>query len=57
MTADLHHKTWPCMDCGEPIRVNPDAELGTPRYIHLDPVILTSHFAVRGPSKPRTENS
>lgn len=42
-------KTWPCMSCGEPIRVRPDATLGTARYEHVDPVILSSHFPARPP--------
>lgn len=39
---------WVCVICRELIRVNTSAPLGGDRYEHVDPVILSSHFAVRG---------
>lgn len=39
---------WPCLTCGQPIRVNPHAGLGEPRYVHVTPA---GHLALRGPDR------
>lgn len=44
-------KTWPCMNCGKPIRVREDASLGSWRYEHVNQS-PSSHIAVRGPKSP-----
>lgn len=45
-------KTWPCLTCGEPIRVNPFAGLGEPRYMHVTP---GGHLALRAPNPTKEE--
>ena len=44
---------WRCLTCGRPIRVNPYAGLGEPRYVHVVPA---GHLALRGPD-PKQEGS
>lgn len=52
MSAE-HWKRWPCHVCGHPIKLDPDARLGEPRYAHVSPVDNLHGMAVRGPDETR----
>lgn len=45
-------RLWPCLTCGALIRVNADAGLGEPRYVHVTPA---GHLALRGPDHEPTD--
>lgn len=56
MTLDAAAVTcgvWPCLVCGHDIRVDANARLGQPRYIHVYPADDLHGMAVRGPDGGR----
>lgn len=55
LTTDIGElvPTWPCMECGNPIRFRENTVLGGARFQHLEEPDFP-HFPVRGPQKQIT---